>query len=148
MAIEMPYSTLLIAFLAIGLNVASQALIRLLLDVRAMREMSKEIAEYRSELRRAIESRDRAKLEKLMRKEKMMREMEKRYSVSRMKPFIVLFGPFLLVYLLVIGFLGGGTVVAVTPIPIFRELTVPIWYVLSSFAFSGSISKLAGTWIA
>ncbi|MCP8317474.1 MAG: DUF106 domain-containing protein [archaeon] len=148
--------TLLVAFTAIILNLISNAATRLLTDVERARRIRAEVRTFRKELRQAMLAKDKAKVERLRKKEKQMMSLEMKVSTQRMKPMLFFWIPFIIVYYLLASFVGGyNTVVAMSPMPIIPVSLSPLilvpeigliwWYLISSLAFSGIITKLLGT---
>ena len=147
---EIPYSTLLLVATSIGLNLISQVATRLLTNVKETRRVAREAKQFRSELMDAIKTGDKAKEAKLKKKEKGIREMEMKSSNQRMKASFLFIIPFMLIYWFISGLIGATSVVAQSPI----EIPVIVsnsgvelfwWYLITSFAFSSVITKLAGT---
>jgi uncharacterized membrane protein (DUF106 family) len=147
---------LLVALTAIVLNVISNVATRLLTDVERARRIRAEVRAFRKDLRHAMLAKDKAKLEKLKKKEKLMMKEEMKISTQRMKPTLLFWIPFIVIYYLLAAFIGGyNTVVAISPIPIIpvslspfvlvTEIGLIWWYLISSLAFSAIITKLLGT---
>ena len=147
---------LLVALTAIVLNIISNVATRLLTDVERARRIRAEVRAFRRDLRQAMLAKDKAKLEKLKKKEKMMMKEEMKISTQRMKPMLLFWIPFIIIYYLLATFIGGyNTVVATSPIPIIpfslsplilvKEIGLIWWYLISSLAFSAIITKLLGT---
>jgi len=147
---------LLVALTAIVLNIISNVATRLLTDVGRARRIRAEVRAFRRDLRQAMQTKDKAKLEKLKKKEKLMMKEEMKISTQRMKPLILFWIPFIVIYYLLAAFIGGyDAVVAISPIPIIpislspfilvKEIGLIWWYLISSLAFSAIITKLLGT---
>lgn len=151
-----PMYTLLVASTAIILNIISNVATRLLTDVERARRIRAEVKAFRKELRQATLAKDKAKLEKLKKKETLMMKAEMKVSTQRMKPMLLFWIPFIIIYYLLAAFIGGyNTVVAISPIPVIpvslspfilvKEIGLIWWYLISSLAFSAIITKLLGT---
>jgi len=140
---------LLVALTAIVLNIISNVATRLLTDVERARRIRAEVRAFRKELRQATLAKDKAKLDKLKKKEKLMMKEEMKISTQRMKPMLLFWIPFIIIYYLLASFIGGyNTIVAISPIslPIIgTEIGLIWWYLISSLAFSAIITKLLGT---
>jgi len=147
---QIPYSTLLLVVTSIGLNLISQVATRLLTNINESRRVAREAKQFRSELMDAIKKGDKAKEAKLKKKEKSIREMEMKSSNQRLKASFLFIIPFMLIYWFISGLIGATSVVAQSPIQIpiiVSENGVELfwWYLITSFAFSSVITKLAGT---
>jgi uncharacterized membrane protein (DUF106 family) len=147
---QIPYSTLLLVVTSIGLNLISQVATRLLTNINESRRVAREAKQFRSELMDAIKKGDKAKEAKLKKKEKSIREMEMKSSNQRLKASFLFIIPFMLIYWFISGLIGATSVVAQSPIQIpiiVSESGVQLfwWYLITSFAFSSVITKLAGT---
>ncbi|MEM3538522.1 MAG: EMC3/TMCO1 family protein [Nitrososphaerales archaeon] len=146
--------TLLVALTAIILNLISNVATRLLTDVERARRIHAEVSAFRRELRQAILTKNKAKEEKLRKKEKQMMSLEMKVSTERIKPMLFFIIPFIIIYYLLAFFVGGyNTIVARSPIPIIpvfpftlvQDIGLIWWYLISSLAFNGIITKLLGT---
>ncbi|MGB9660313.1 MAG: EMC3/TMCO1 family protein [Nitrososphaerales archaeon] len=151
-----PMHTLLVAFVAIMLNLISNLATRLLTDVDRARRIRAEVRAFRKELRQAILTKNKAKEEKLRKREKQMMSLEMKVNTERIKPMLLFWIPFIIIYYLLAIFVGGyNTVVALSPIPLIpvslspfilvQEVGLIWWYLISSLAFNGMITKLLGT---
>lgn len=147
-----PETTFIITAMALALGIATQILTLRLVDLRAERRMRAEISQYQSELRDAIRAKDKAREEKLRKKNTQIQQMNAKVSTARLKVTAITFVPFLVLYYLMASLLGGFSVtVAYSPIPIPYIVsaagTVPLfwWYSISSLTFSPMLTKLFGT---
>lgn len=151
---KIPYSTLVVIIMALGVNILYALGRRLLTNVEQMKRIQAEIKEYQKELREAIMTRNKAKEEKLKKKKPQMDKLQAKLATDNLKVTFLFFIPLLLLWWLVNGIVGPDTV-AVSPIPIpiplgadggpiGPELNLFWWYMISSFAFSGMITKLFG----
>lgn len=148
--------TLLVSLTAVILNLISNVATRLFTDVERARRIRAEVRAFRKELRQAILTKNKAKEEKLRKKEKQMMSLEMKVSTERIKPMLFFLIPFIIIYYLLALFVGGyNTIVAISPIPIIPVSIIPLhlvpeigliwWYLISSLAFSSIITKLLGT---
>jgi uncharacterized membrane protein (DUF106 family) len=145
---EIPYSTLLIVLTSLGLNVISQVATRFLVNVEESRRIAREARQFRKELMDAVRKGDKAREEKLRKKEKGIREMELKSSNQRLKASFIFLIPFMLIFWFVSSVVGSTSVVAYSPIHLIfvgPKLELFWWYLITSFAFSTMVSKLAGT---
>ena len=150
--ITIPGSTLLVTMTSVGLSLVTQLVTRRVVNLDAERRMKAEVSAFNKEKRAATLAKDKAKLEKLKKRELPMRQEQAKVSTSRLKVTAITFVPLLGVYYLMASFLGGfNVVVAYSPIPI--PLLVGTngimalfwWYMLSSFTFSSLLTKLLHT---
>jgi uncharacterized membrane protein (DUF106 family) len=151
-SITIPESTLLITMTAIGLSLVTQLVTRRVVNLNAERRMRAEVSAFNKEKRAATIAKDKAKLEKLKKRELSMRQEQAKVSSARLKVTAITFVPLLLVYYLMASFLGGfSVVVAYSSIPIpylvGGDSTMALfwWYMLSSFTFSTLLTKLLHT---
>ncbi|MEM3786827.1 MAG: EMC3/TMCO1 family protein [Nitrososphaeria archaeon] len=145
---QIPYSTILIIVTSIGLNLISQVAVRFLVDVEEARRVAREAKAFRKELLDAIKKGDKAKEEKLRKKEKSIQQMELKASNQRLKATFIFIIPFWFIYIFISSLIGLNTTVAVSPIPlpfIGSKLQLFWWYLITSFAFTTIITKLVGT---
>lgn len=147
-----PESTLIVSLTSIGLAVVTQLVTRRFVDLKAERKMRSEINQYQSELREAMRAKDKAKEEKLRKKQAAVNQMNTKVSTARLRVTAITFVPFIVLYYIMAGFLGGFSVtVANSPIPIpylvSAQGTLPLfwWYSISSLTFSPMLTKLFGT---
>jgi len=151
MTFAIPDTTFIVTATALALGIATQILTLRLVDLRAERRMRAEITQYQSDLRDAIKSKDKAKEEKLRKKNTQIQQMNAKVSTARLKVTAITFVPFLLLYYLMAGFLGGfGVTVAYSPIPIPYIVTgtkIPLfwWYTISSLTFSPMLTRVFRT---
>ncbi|MEM4311423.1 MAG: EMC3/TMCO1 family protein [Nitrososphaerales archaeon] len=144
-----PTSTILVILMALSVNLVSGLARKYLTNVERLRRMNIELKAWRDELRQAISSRDKAKIEKLKKKEKVMAQVQGSLMWENLKPTIFFIIPFFLLWYLMSSLIGLETIVALSPIPIplifftiGPELNLWWWYLIVSFAFSSLIVKL------
>lgn len=156
MTLTIPESTFIVTFTALGFALVTNLLTLKLVDLDAERRMKAEISQFTKELRAAIASRDREKEERLRKKEPVIRQMTAKVQTARFKVTGITFVPFILLYYLMASLLGGfGVTVAYSPFEIpfvsslgsngFYDVSLFGWYIITSFAFNGLITKLMGT---
>jgi len=150
--VSIPESTLLVTTTSIGLSLVTQLVTRKVVNLDAERRMKAEVSAFNKEKREATLAKDKAKLEKLKKRELPMRQEQAKVSTARLKVTAITFVPLLAVYYLMASFLGGfSVVVAHSPLPIpflvGAEGTMALfwWYMLSSFTFSTILTKLLHT---
>jgi uncharacterized membrane protein (DUF106 family) len=157
MSFEIPISTMIVSLTSICVALISNLLTRRFVDLHSERRIKAEIDQYTKELKAAVLAKDKDKEGRLKKKEKQIQAMRLKMSSGRMKITGLTFIPFIAVYYLMAGFLGGFSVtVAYSPIPI--PIIIPSlsaagsgsvslfwWYFISSLTFSGLMTRLLGT---
>jgi len=146
---SMPTSTIFIALIAIGADVVASLARVKLSDMDMIRRINREVKQWNREYMKAIKENDQAKLAKLKRKEKQIKQLQAKLSYEMFKPTLIFMLPFLLLWYVLIFLVGAETVVAVMPIQIplifitvGKELQLFWWYLISSIAFSTLVMKL------
>ena len=150
-------AAVLVTLTAAGLGLVTQLVTRAVVDLKKERRMAAEVKAFNAEKKQATVAGDKAKLEKLKKRELQVRQEQAKVSTARFKVTAITFVPLLAVYYLMANFLGGFSVqVAFSPIPI-PYVVAPLvdkaygwvslfwWYFLSSFTFSTMLSKLLHT---
>lgn len=152
-----PVSTILVTLTSVALGFVTQLVTKRVVDLNAERKMKAEVNAFNKEKREATAANDKAKLDKLKKRELQVRQAQAKLSTARFKVTAITFVPLLGVYYLMATFLGGyGVIVAFTPIqiPLFAGASqngtaFPVslfwWYFLSSFAFSTMLTRLLHT---
>jgi len=150
--VAIPESTLLVTMTSVGLSLVTQLVTRRVVNLDAERRMKAEVSAFNKEKREATLAKDKAKLEKLKKRELPMRQEQAKVSSARLKVTAITFVPLLAVYYLMASFLGGfNVVVAHSPIPIpllvgpTGTMALFWWYMLSSFTFSTVLTRLLHT---
>jgi len=151
-----PAATLLISIIALTVNIVSSLIRKRFTDIERMRRIQREVSEFNKELRMAMMSRDKAKEEKLRKKQKKMSEMQMKMMSENFRTSMYFMLPFLLVWWLLTAIFGYETIMAYSPIPIpllTQSFTLTLssklnffwWYFVSSIAFNGVVTKLLRT---
>jgi len=152
-----PISTIVVTLTSLALGFVTQVVTRRVVDLSKERRMRAEVNAFNKEKREATLAKDKAKLEKLKKREVQVRQEQAKVSTARLKVTGITFVPLLVVYYLMASFLGGyGVIVAFasvpipvltapTPVPGVFEVSLFWWYFLSSFGFSTMLSKLLHT---
>ena len=153
---EPPMATLLIAGLAVLVNVVSSLVRKRFTDIEQTKRIQKEVRDFNTELRQAILSKNKEKEAKLKKRQSKMNEMQMKMMSQNMKTSMIFMLPFFGVWWLIVAFFGYETIVAFAPVtlPLLSSggslvfsngLNFFWWYFLSSIAFSGIIMKILGT---
>ncbi|MBI2937864.1 MAG: DUF106 domain-containing protein [Thaumarchaeota archaeon] len=149
-------ATLLIAGLAVLVNVVSSLVRKRFTDIEQTKRIQKEVRDFNTELRQAILSKNKEKEAKLKKRQSKMNEMQMKMMSQNMKTSMIFMLPFFGVWWLIVAFFGYETIVAFAPVtlPLLSSggslvfsngLNFFWWYFLSSIAFSGIIMKILGT---
>ncbi|MEM2937423.1 MAG: EMC3/TMCO1 family protein [Candidatus Bathyarchaeia archaeon] len=124
---------------------------RLLTNPEKSRAWRKEVMEWNEQLRKAQKSGDKKQIEKLMKKQQYILQLQSKMMWQSMKVSFLFFIPLLLVWQF-LGRLYGGVDIAFfpgigpkIPLPLFGEITsLYWWYLLCSLLFSTVFSHLFG----
>jgi uncharacterized membrane protein (DUF106 family) len=150
--LPLPESTFLVTATSLGLGLLTQGVTRRFVDLEAERRMKAELNAFNKEKRDATAANDKAKLEKLKKRELSMRQAQSKVQLARTKVTFITIVPLFAVYYLMASFLGGyGAIVAVSPIPIpylvgpNGEMVLIWWYFIGSFTLSSILSRLLRT---
>src|SRR5919205_2045974 len=160
------------ALIAIGLNFAMAILRKKTTDIEKMNKIMKETNEWRKDYTNAIKKHDKARIEELKKKQAYVNKMTMEIQQQQMRPMLIYMMPSFLLWIFVFPSIFGATT-AVSPIHIpwimCSEQNVKLdtqvdesgqprgacsvegevflwgWFLITSFAFSGIISKITGT---
>lgn len=150
-----PFSTIFIFLLAAAVSLLTSLLNRLLTNPEKSKTGRKEVSEWNAELRKAQKSKDKKRVEKLMKKQQYILQLQSKMMWKSMKVMLITFLPLILMW----QFLGGfyhNTLIAIFPgvSNNIGVITIPLigmqfssliwWYLLSSFFFSTAFSHLFG----
>lgn len=150
-------SSLIILMVAAASSLISNAFTRAKVDLKASNETMKAYNEFLKEYRQTLKTGDKAKIEKLEKKQKQMQEMTMKVQMDRMKVSLYLLIPFLVLFYLLSYFFGASIVAispfkfsifyfeAVKPISIGYGMNFVTWYILTSFFTNLIASKIFGT---
>lgn len=150
--LRLPDSTFLVTLTSLGLGLLTQVVTRRFVDLGKERKMKAEVSAFNREKKEAALANDKAKVEKLKKRELSMRQAQSKVQLARTKVTFITIIPLFAVYYLMATFLGGyGAIVAVSPIPIpylvgpNGEMVLIWWYIIGSFTISSILSKLMRT---
>src|SRR5215212_2771238 len=160
------------ALIAIGLNFAMAILRKKTTDIEKMNKIMKETNEWRKEYTNAIKKHDKARIEELKKKQAYVNKMTMEMQQQQMRPMLIYMMPSFLLWIFVFPSVFGATA-AVSPIyipwimcseqnikndqhvdqsgqprgacSVQGEVFLWGWFLITSFAFSGIISKITGT---
>lgn len=163
MTLLIPDSTLVLTVTAVGFGLISNLLTRRFVDLEAERRIKAEINDFTKAMKAAVKSGNKAEQEKLKKKEASVNKMRMSMSSARSKVALYTIVPFFAIYYLIL-FLVGNVPVAYMPFPLPYICWTPPgasacqvlangatamnsfgWYLISSFSFSGMLTKLLKT---
>jgi len=153
-----PEVTFVVALLSLAVSLIYGVGRRLLTNVKEIKRMTAELSAYNKERRQAITSGDKEKVAKLRKRDAQMKMAQSKVAMQNMKPTFAFFIPFSLLWFFgipaIIGSNWADVIAAKSPVPLnfipFYPLTfgaentvsVFVWYLITSFAFQGMVSKL------
>jgi len=142
---EAPWSTLFIFILAATISFLISLANRLTTDPEKTKAWRREIAEWNEQLRKARKSGDKKQMEKLMKKQQYILQIQAKMSWQSMKVSFLFFIPLMIVWY----FLGRMPWQDIAYFPGIGSWLGPFssllwWYLLCSFLFSTLFSHLLG----
>ena len=145
----LPISTLFILCIAAGISLMTSLANRLLTDPKKSREWRKEISEWNSQLRTAQKNGDKKTVEKLMKKQKQIMQLQTKLSWQQMKVTLIFLIPLFIIWQFLGAFYYGRSVAYFPgigpdlPLPIFNTSLI-WWYLLCSMFFGTIFTHLFG----
>ena len=169
---DMISALIVAALIAIAMNFAMAMLRKRTTDIDKMNRVMKETNEWRKQYTDAIRKRDKVRVEELKKKQASVNKMTMEMQQQQMRPMLIYMMPSLLVWILVFPAIFGSTA-GLSPIQIPwitcsqenvqldqqadtdgqpkgacsipGEIFLWGWFLITSFAFSGIISKVTKT---
>lgn len=169
---DMVSGLVIAAIIAIAMNFAMALLRKRTTDIEKMNRVMKETNEWRKQYTDAIRKRDKVRVEELKKKQASVNKMTMEMQQQQMRPMLIYMMPSLMVWIFVFPAIFGSTI-GLSPIEIPwitcsqenvqldqetdadgqpkgacsipGELFLWGWFLISSFAFSGIISKVTKT---
>lgn len=135
-------STIFIFLLSIIISLVTSLTQRLLTDVKKMAIWRKEVSEWTKEYTKAQKENDKKAIARLKKKEKYIMGLQKKTMWYSMRPSLLFFVPFILIWQLVLIPLYGGKEVAF--FPGIGGQNIVIWYMLCSFMSGILLQKALG----
>jgi uncharacterized membrane protein (DUF106 family) len=160
------------ALIAIGMNIAFALLRKKTTDIEKMNKVMKETNEWRKQYTDAIKKQDKARVAELKKKQAYVNKMSMEMQQQQMRPMLIYMVPSFMLWIFVFPAIFGQTV-AISPIEIpwimcgeqnvktdtqldekgdpkgacsvRGEVYLWGWFLITSFAFSGIISKVTRT---
>lgn len=137
----LPLSTIFVLFLAVVLTFITSLANRLLTNREQLAAWRKQTSEWQKEFNEARKSGDKKELEKVMRKQKQIMQIQSKMFTQQMKVTLIFIVPFFLFWTWLNGVYSGETVAY---LPGFGGLTVFYWYLICSLAFGTIFSHVLG----
>ena len=169
---DMVSAMIVSALISIGMNYAFALLRKKTTDIGKMSKVMKETSEWRKQYTDAIKKQDKPRIEELKKKQAYVNKMTMEMQQQQMRPMLIYMMPSFLLWIFVFPSIFGATT-AVSPIHIpwimCSDENVKIdqqedasgqpkgacsvpgevflwgWFLITSFSFSGIISKITGT---
>jgi uncharacterized membrane protein (DUF106 family) len=152
--LQTPLSTIFVLLLAVLLTAVTSSANRLLTNKEQMASWRKTISEWQEEFNQARKSGDKKLLEKAMKKQKQVMQIQSKMFTQQMKVTLIFIVPFFLFwtwlnsvpfeykYVNAVGNIVTGRWVAF--LPGFGGLTVFYWYLICSLALGALFAHLLG----
>ncbi|MDI6904976.1 MAG: EMC3/TMCO1 family protein [Candidatus Bathyarchaeia archaeon] len=149
--LEIPFSTIFIFLLAATISLLTSLVNRLLTNPEKSKAWRKEVAEYNAELRKAQRSGDKKRIEKLMKKQQYILQLQSKMMWQSIKVTLIIIAPLLIMWQILGGSYGPIPIAyfpgvgSILPLPLLGNMTSLLWwYMLCSFLFSSIFSHLFG----
>ena len=143
--VDRPLSTFFVLGLALLITFITSMVNRLLTNKEQLASWRKELSEWQEELSKARKSGDKKLLDKAMRKQKQIMQIQSKMFSQQMKISLIFIVPFFIFWtLLNSAYTINGVAVIVAYLPGFGALTVFYWYLLCSLAFGTILSHILG----
>lgn len=149
--LEIPFSTIFILLLAATIGLLTSLVNRLLTDPEKSKAWRKEAAEWNAALRKAQRSGDKKRIEKLMKKQQYILQLQSKMAWQSIKVTLIIIAPLFIMWQILGGsyglipiayFPGVGSTL---PLPLLGNMSsLYWWYLLCSFLFSTMFSHLFG----
>jgi len=153
--LDIPLSTIFIFLLAAAISVLTSLANRLLTNPEESKTRRKEVAEWNAELRKAQRSGDKKRIEKLMKKQQHILQLQSKMMWQSMKVMLLFFVPLIVMWQILGGFYQSAAIAFFPGVSDdLGVITIPLigmqfnsliwWYLLSSFLFGTVFSHLFG----
>ncbi|MBS7632461.1 DUF106 domain-containing protein [Candidatus Bathyarchaeota archaeon] len=157
---SIPISTIFILSLAAGVSLLTSLVNRLLSNPEKTKAMRKEVSEWNTELRKAQKAGDKKTLEKLMKKQQHIMQLQSKMMWQSMKVSLLFIVPLIIMWQILGGFYtttgpdGQPALIHVAYFPgVGPLISLPLlgtlvslfwWYLLCSFLFGTIFSHIFG----
>jgi uncharacterized membrane protein (DUF106 family) len=132
-------------FICIAISFTSSSVNRLLINRfvgwEQYRTMQKDVAEYQSDMRKALRANDKKAIEKLKKKESQVLNMQKKMLKPQLVLFVISFS-YIFIWWFVLTPVYGADILAY--VPGLGPQGVLIWYMICSFFFGTLASRMLG----
>jgi len=136
-------ATIFVFLLSILISLITSTTQRLLTDVKKMAVWRKEVADWTKEYNKAKREANKKEIARLKKKEKYMMDLQKKMMWSSMRPTLLFFIPFIIIWqVILIPLYANHPVVAY--FPGIGGLNVVYWYMVCSFMSGTLIQKALG----
>ena len=145
-----PYATFFIFFLALIISLLTALANRHFTDPEKTKAWRKEVSDWNAQLREARRNKDKKRLEKLMKKQQYILQLQSKMMWQSTKVTLMFFVPLIIIWQILWGFYGGREVAylpgvgANLPLPMGYGASFIWWYMLCSFLFGILFSHLFG----
>lgn len=146
---QRPYATLFILSIALLISVLTTLVNRLLSNPEKSKASRKEVTEWNKELRQAQRAKDKKTVERLMKKQQYIMQLQTKMMWSSMKVSLLFLIPLLLMWNVLGGFYSNVPVAIFPglgsnlPLPFFNTPLI-WWYLLCSLLFGTAFSHVFG----
>ena len=146
---SIPFSTLFMLLLGALISFLTSLANRLLTDPEKSKAMRREVADWSSQLRKAQKDDDKKTVEKLMKKQKQIMQLQTKMSWQQMKVTLIFLIPLFIIWQFLGAFYYGRSVAYFPgigpdlPLPIFNTSLI-WWYLLCSMFFGTIFTHLFG----
>lgn len=137
---DIPYSTLLMFAIALGISLLTTLVNRLLSNPEKAKIWRKEVGDWNKELRDAQRAKDKKTVDKLMKKQKYIMGLQSKMMWQSMKVSLLFIVPLFLMWSFLGGLFGQSALAYLPgigpdlPLPIFSNSLI-WWYLLCSMLF-------------
>jgi uncharacterized membrane protein (DUF106 family) len=151
-----PVSALFVLLISVAMSTMTAFITSKVTDQSKLRRYRKEIAEWREMMTRAKKTGDEKLALEVRRRTKIVQNMQKQVATQGMKPTLIFFIPFIVIWAILSG-LFGAAIVAYAPfnlriIPLVGAMISPGslginlfgWYLFCNFSFGMMINRIFG----
>ncbi len=144
-----PVSTLFMFSLAAIISMLTSVVNHLVSDPEKTKAWRREVTQWNSDLRKAQKAGDKKTMDKLMKKQKQIMQIQTKTMWQSMKVTLIFFIPLLIIWQVLGGFYGASAIAyfpgvgSVLPLPIFSNSLI-WWYLLCSLFFGTVFSHVFG----
>lgn len=155
---NIPFSTIFLFLLAALISMLTSLTNRLLTNPEKSKAVRKEVSEWNKELQEARRAGDKKRLEKVMKKQSQILQLQSKMMWQSMKVTLIFIVPLIIIWSILGGFYTNNAIKPPTPIPIaylpgvgpvfhvivFSFSSLLWWYFLCSMLFGTLFSHVLG----